>query len=112
MATESPLARVAALHVMILPMKKPKEKRKYSCIFLEWMSNAFILQRCTYWNNDRLNLINTGMGRIMSMMSVIMFSTPAHWSAYLAFGGQCYLPSVISCTWAWLHFPGSGRTRQ
>ncbi len=39
-----------------------------------------------YWNNDRLSLTNTGMGKTMSMTSVMMFSTPAQWSAKCQFG--------------------------
>jgi hypothetical protein len=30
----------------------------------------------TYWKNERLNLTNTGIGKMMSMMSVRIFNTP------------------------------------
>lgn len=34
------------------------------------------MQDPTYWKNERLNLTNTGIGKIISMISVRMFSTP------------------------------------
>ena len=63
-----------------LPMKKPREKRKYSWIFLWQLSNAFRLRVLAYWKNELLNLTNTGIGKRISMISVRIFNKPASWS--------------------------------
>ena len=40
------------------------------------MSNVLGLYGFTHWKNERLNLTKTGIGKMISMMSVRMFSTP------------------------------------
>jgi hypothetical protein len=49
-----------------------------------------------YWKNDRLSCISTGIGKMMSMTSVMMFKTPQPSQPEARISRLLVLPSVIN----------------